>query len=120
LLLLSQKGHLRNTCWDLHGWPSDGRDRTGRCDGRGGGLDNAQQAYASDKTPDDETNVSELTVEDMIARLTSQMIALQSRISSSSSEAEGYHSLSPSLSSLVIKFMNVQRGLATKIDVDKI
>jgi hypothetical protein len=73
-----KKGHLQNIFWDLHGWPSDGRDRTGRCDGRGGGLGNAQRAYASDKTLDDETNVSELTVEDMIAQLTSQMITPQS------------------------------------------
>jgi hypothetical protein len=114
-----KNGHLRNTCWDLYGWPSDGRDRTSRCDGRRGGLGNTQRAYASDKALDDETSVSEPTVEDMIARLTSHMTALQARIFGSSSGVEGYHSLSPFLSSLVIKSVNVLRGLATKIGVDK-
>jgi hypothetical protein len=58
-------------------------------------------------------------VKDMIARLTSQIATLQARISGSSSGAEGYHSLSPSLSSLVIKSVNVLQGLATKTNVDK-
>jgi hypothetical protein len=71
-----KKGHIRDTCWDLHGRPSDGRDRTGRGGGhldggRNGGLGCTQQAYACEKTPDDGASASELTMEDMVARLTS-------------------------------------------------
>jgi GAG-pre-integrase domain len=58
-------------------------------------------------------------VGDMVARLTSQMAALQGRFSGSSFRAEGYHSLSLSLPSLVIKPVNVVWGLATKTSVDK-
>jgi hypothetical protein len=89
-----KKGHIRDTYWDLHGRPSGGRGRTGRGGGRNGGPGRTQQAYASDKTIDDRASASEPTVEDMIARLTSQMAALQGRFSGSSSGVEGYHSLS--------------------------
>jgi hypothetical protein len=37
-----KKGYLRNTFWDLHGWPSSGRDRTGHdggCRNRSRGHD---------------------------------------------------------------------------------
>jgi hypothetical protein len=52
----------------------------------------------------------------MIARLTSQMTALQTRISGSSSGDQGYHYHSSSLSlpSLMINSVNVLRGLVTK------
>jgi hypothetical protein len=53
-----KKGHIRDTCWDLHGRPSGGRGRIGhgsgrRGGGRNGGLVRTQQAYASYKAPDD-------------------------------------------------------------------
>jgi hypothetical protein len=47
------------------------------------------------------------------------MTALQTRLSGSSSGAEGYHSFSLSLPSPVIKSVNVLQGLATKINIDK-
>jgi hypothetical protein len=67
-----KKGHIRDTCWDLHGRPSGGRGRTGRGSGRrgggrNGGLGRTQQAYASDKAPDDGASASEPTMEDMVA-----------------------------------------------------
>jgi hypothetical protein len=71
-----KKGHIRDTYWDLHGRPSSGRGRTGRGSGRHGRLGHTQQAYASDKTINDRAGTSEPTVEDMVARLTSQMAAL--------------------------------------------
>jgi hypothetical protein len=73
------------------------------------------------KAPDDRTSASEPSIEDMIARLTSQITTLQTRISDSSSETQGYHSPSPSLSLhfVLIKSMNVLRGLAIKTIIDK-
>jgi hypothetical protein len=109
----SRSGHLLG--------PSGGRDRNDRGGGRSDRLRCTQQAYASSKASDDRTRASELTVEEMITRLTSQIIALQARISDSSSGAQSYHShsLSLLLPSLVIKYVNVLRGLATKTGVDK-
>jgi hypothetical protein len=119
-----KKGHIRDTCWDLHGRPSGGRGWTGRGSGRrgggrNGGLRRTQQAYASDKVPDDGASASESTMEDMVAQLTSQMTALQARLSGSSFGAEGYHSLSLSLPSPVIKSVNAIQRLATKSNIDK-
>jgi hypothetical protein len=72
-----KKCHIWDTCWDLHGRPSGGRGRTGCGSGRHGGLGRTQQAYASDKAINDRVGTSEPTMEDMIARLTSHMTALQ-------------------------------------------
>jgi hypothetical protein len=75
-----KKDHIRDTYWDLHGRPSGGRGWTGRGGGRRGSnrsrLGRTQQAYASEKVHDDGASASEPTVEDMVARLTSQMTAL--------------------------------------------
>jgi hypothetical protein len=42
-----KRGHVQDTCWDLHGWSSGGRGRNDRGGGRSGRLRHTQQAYAN-------------------------------------------------------------------------
>jgi hypothetical protein len=40
-----KKGHLQNICWDLHGWPSNGRDWTSH----DGGCHNRSRDHGRDR-----------------------------------------------------------------------
>jgi hypothetical protein len=126
-----KKGHFRNTCWDLHGWPSSGRgwtDHDGGCRNRGRGHDRdrgmecggsgCQQTHVANTASQSGLGLGDMLTQLMIqlaARLISTAPASATTIALIASDG---HNLSSLLTTVVKLIGTVMKALVAEPSVD--